>query len=383
VIRLGHHRRFTANHTLHVDLGRRRLFVKVSSNPVEAAEEIRGHARLAGQYPVPALHHRARAGRWTLLAYQRVGGTGPDHGLLLDEITHADATGDLARLDTCLTEVLDRYRRVITATVDRRPLSATVGKLYTDRALPGGRLDTYYRDNRPLLVLPGGQPLRPAHLRHTTLVVNGVAHRIDFTDLVGWLRERLGPSRTEWAALTQGDPTDPNIGWTPQDGPIWFDYDTGGANAVPGEFACFLCYQHLHGGWLVPTYNRAAFGDHPAVIAGRHLNQPTVHIRSGGTGEVSIDYRHTPSPARRHAITRYHAELVAPLAEAAGITDLAGWLRPWLVMRILAVYRLGDLHATDAALCLAYLAEILHPDASPDPLIPAACGTGRQNKGAW
>jgi hypothetical protein len=46
-------------------------------------------------------------------------------------------------------------------------------------------------------------------------------------------------------------------------GPVWFDFDTGGLNALPGEFACFLLYQRLHGAWLTPRYNRAAFATTP------------------------------------------------------------------------------------------------------------------------
>ncbi|MEK8146121.1 hypothetical protein NKH18_47705 [Streptomyces sp. M10(2022)] len=49
-------------------------------------------------------------------------------------------------------------------------------------------------------------------------------------------------------------------------------------NSIPGEFANFLWYASALGGWLVPTYNSAAFSDHPRPSI---ANRPT-HPRSGG-----------------------------------------------------------------------------------------------------
>lgn len=358
MMRIGHHRRFTANHTLHIDLGRHRLFVKLNPCPAEADAEVHGHRRLAGHYPVPQLHRRIRVGRWTLLTYRRVGTGVPDEGLLLDEITHADLTGHTGRLDACLDSILAHYRSAVTGTVRRSPLSATIQKLYGERTRPGGRLDDYYGTNRPMLATDGGNPLRPSDLRRTALMVNGHHHRIDYAALVAWLRERLDPGRPEWAAITQGDPTDFNIGWTQAEGPFWFDYDTGGLNALAGEFANFLWYQLLLGGWLVPSYNPHAFADHPAGIATQRLNRPTVRFQRE-PGRLVIDYQHSPSAARHHAIVRYYAELIRPITTRLGITDVTDWLRPWLVMRILAVYRLGDLRPADAAISIAILAQVL------------------------
>lgn len=367
MIRIGHHRRFTANHTLHVDVGRRRLFLKLNPNPAEAVREVHGHQQLAGHYPVPKLHRRIRLGRWTLLVYQRIGTGRPDEGLLLDEVARADLTGDGSRLDACLDSVLAQYRSTITGTMQHAPLSATVQKLYGERARAGGRLDKYYGPNEPLLPIAGSGPVRPSSLRRTLLLVNGQPHRIDFAALVTWLRERFEPTRFEAAAITQGDPTDFNIGWTPAEGPVWFDYDTGGRNAVAGEFADFLWYQYLLGGWLVPAYNPHAFADHTAGTVTQPLNRPTVQFHREHD-RVIIDYQHRPSAARCHTIARYHAELIRPITTCLGITDLMQWLRPWLVMRILAVYRLGDLQPADAALSIAILAQVLDPTTTVEQL---------------
>jgi hypothetical protein len=176
--------------------------------------------------------------------------------------------------------------------------------------------------------------------------------------MMTWLRSSLAASRPVWAAVTQGDPTDFNLGWSPAGGPVWSDYDTGGLNALPGEFACFLVYQRLHGAWLTPRYNRAAFRDHPSALASASVARPLLRTRHCGD-LLGIDYRQAPVPSRSHVIRRYVTEIVQPAAAQLGIRDLMDWLRPYLVMRILGVYSLTDLHGDDAALSLGLLAEAL------------------------
>lgn len=359
VLLITNHRRFTANHTWHVDWAGRPLFVKANPHHDEAHAEQAGYARLRASYPVPTLRSARRVGRWTVLVYDRWPHLGPDSGLLLDEITRADLTHDTRRLDACLNAVFGHYQRVITRTLRHATNDETIGKLYGDRAAPDGRLDRYYQLNAPWPITIDTH-IRPSELAGLPLVVNGHEHTVDFADVMSKLRVHFARQNPVWAAVTQGDPTDINIGWSPASGPVWFDYDTGGLNALPGEFACFLLYQRLHGAWLTPHYNRAAFRDHPAALAPASLTEPVVRVQHNGSS-VAIDYRHTPSPARRHVLHRYLAELVRPIATYLGIDDLMTWLRPYLVMRLLAVYHIADLEPRDTALSLALLAQALHP----------------------
>lgn len=359
------HRRFTANHTWHVDCARHALFVKANPNHDEAHAEYAGHARLRGFYPMPRLHGARRLGRWTLLAYERWPHLGHESGLLLDEITHADHVGT-RRLDPCLTAVFSHYQHVISRTLRRTTNKETISKLYGDRAAPNGRLDRYYSPNAPWLTTTGTRRVRPQDLSDLRLVVNGREHAVDFADLMIRLRVHFARESPVWAAITQGDPTDINIGWSPAGGPVWFDYDTGGLNALPGEFACFLLYQRLHGAWLTPRYNRAAFRDHPSALATASLAEPAVAVEHNGSS-LAIDYRHTPSAARQHVLRRYLDDIVYPIVRYLGINDLMAWLRPYLVMRLIAVYHLADLEPRDTALSIALLAQALDPAAAlPD-----------------
>jgi hypothetical protein len=370
VPRIGDHRRFTANHTWHADYAGRRLFIKASSNSQEARAEREGYARISRFYPVPRLHGTRRIGPWTVLTYDRWPHLSLDTGLLLDEISYADLTGDIARLDACLTAVFSQYRQAISRTLRRATLAETIGKLYADRAAPGGRLDRYYQADAPWL-LTQDSSLRPSALATLTLIVNGREHALDFAELADWLRYRLGRRSLVWAAITQGDPTDFNVGWSPVDGPVWFDYDTGGLNALPGEFACFLLYQRLHGAWLTPRYNPAAFRDHPSALATAALTEPAIGVQHS-RNLLRIDYQHAPSPGRRHVLRSYLTGIIQPVAAQLGINDLMDWLRPYLVMRILAVYHLAELEPHDTALSLGMLAEALDPATT----LPAFLGMG-------
>lgn len=369
-MRLSDHRSYTANHTWHLDWKGRKLFLKANPNHGEARAETAGHARLQGHYPTPALRARLRLPGWTFLVYERWTHSAHGSGLLLDVITTAEHTGDLAALDACLTDLIDHYHRVIDATAELVEGQAVVGKLYRDRAALGGRLDDYYGEDHSwqLYGASTGSGLRPSELADLDLVVNGRTHHIDFRTVVRELRTYFEGPEPVWSALTQGDPTDWNLGWSPEAGPVWFDYDTAGRNPIAGEFACFLLYQRLHGPWLTPKYNASAY-------TGRDNAHKTMdHVRHAlrirrGAGSLHIEYGHQPSPARVHAISRYLDELVFPIAAALGIDDITEWLQPYLLMRLLAVFDLTRLEPDDAALSLALLAETLHPTAAIDDLL--------------
>lgn len=363
MLRITNHRRYTANHTWHVDWAGETLFVKANPHHDEAHAECAGHARIREFYPVPRLRRTRRVGPWTVIVYDRWQHLGRDRGLLLDEITRADLTGDTRRLDVCLNALLGHYTRVIGQTLRHTNHGDTIGKIYGGRAAPHGRLDQYYRTNAPWPITAYGAAVRPSDLAGLRLVVNGQEHAVDVADLTRRLRAQFVGEAPVWAALTQGDPTDLNLGWSPECGPVWFDYDTGGLNALPGEFACFLLYQRLHGAWLTPLHHQGAFLDHPSALDPASLVEPRVHVEYRGSTLV-INYRHAPSPTRQYVMRRYLDEVVRPIARELGIADLMTWLRPYLVMRLLAVYDLSELEPRDVALSLALLAQVTDPAAA-------------------
>ena len=351
MLRLWHHRRYTRNHTWYLDIGRQRLFVKSSPNVGEARQELAGRDTIASIYRVPALRRTGRIGAWTVHVYERSPHV-TDGLLLVDAIARAEATQNLMLLDRFLNDILGHYRTTILATARYIPGDQVIGKLYRRRAVPGGRLDEYYAARTPW-PLPTG----PWWPDGTEIIVNGTRRRPDLPKIIETLRSETGASARAWAAVTQGDPTDFNLAWSPSDGPVWFDYDTAGLNTIAGEFACFLMYQLLHGPRLTPRYNKAAFHDHPEALHHALSGRPPVHAeRAGGT--IALTYEADPGPVRTHILQRYLTELVLPVAEALGVRDLSGWLRPYLLMRLLAVYNVATLEPHDAALTLALAADL-------------------------
>ncbi|MFI1715938.1 hypothetical protein [Streptomyces litmocidini] len=358
-LRLGPVRRFTCNLLCPVDLLGRPLLLKYTGDPAEAREEIRGHARLARHYRVPALHAHLRVPGGHLLAYERLPG-GTDQGLLLDLLNTDEARGDLHTYMAQLTTV---YREVIFATAWPADPAHVVRKLYWDRAAPGGRLDAYYAA-KDFLIADGLIDIPVSRLDTYTLNVNGRRHRLDWAATLRWLRAHFATAEPVWAALTQGDPTDVNLAH-----PLaWFDYDTAGMNSIPGEFANFLWYASALGGWLVPTYNPTALADHPATFA--HVPANTPEIRRAAvdhtTSTIHIDYTPRLSAPRRAAVTTYWNQLVQPVADRLWpVEDLANLLRPYLAMRILGVYNLADLTSEDRLVLLARLTEVMSPAFDP------------------
>lgn len=358
--RVGRVRRFTRNLIIPLDAAGCPLLVKYLRNRHEAEEEIRGHACLAPHYPVPALHRTVRVPGGRLLIYERLP-TGRDQGLLLDLLNApGEPTGELAAY---MDELTSTYAEVIQRTARLAHPHEMIRKLYWDRAAPSGRLHTYYRD-RDFPLAEGILDIPVSRLGTYTLNINGQLAHLDWASTLAWVHNHFAQPDRTWAAITQGDPTDVNLAH-----PLaWFDYDTAGLNSILGEFANFLWYTTHLGGWLVPTYNPDAFADHPATHA--RLPDNTPELRHAFTDPASrtlhITYSPRLSPARRAAASWYWHRLVQPLATTLWPGhDLADLLRPYLVMRILAVYNIADLRPNDRLILIARLAETMAPTFHP------------------
>ena len=358
-LRLGPVRRFTRNLLCPVDLPGCRLLVKYTRNPTEARGEIRGHARLARHYRVPALYAHLRVPGGRLLAYERLPG-GSDQGLLLDLFNSDQPSSELT---VYLGQLTSAYRKTILATARPTKPSDVVRKLYWDRAASGGRIDTYYA-GKDFLVADGYIDVPVSRLDNYDLSINGRRQHLGWDSILRWLRARFSTAGPVWAALTQGDPTDVNLAH-----PLaWFDYDTAGMNSIPGEFANFLWYTSALGGWLVPMYNPTAFADHPSTF--EHVPANTPEVRRADvdrrTGTIHIDYVPRLSENRRAAVGAYWTRLVQPVAHHLWPeADLGTLLRPFLAMRILGVYNLADLTPLDRLVLLARLFEVMSPHFDP------------------
>ncbi|WP_160049941.1 hypothetical protein [Nocardiopsis sp. FR4] len=356
LLRIGRPSRYTRNRLYPVDTPRRQLIAKSMPDHGEARAEVRGHLLLRRWYPVPALHHRIRLPSRTVLVYQRLE-AGTDRGLLLDLLNTPD-DGDHSALDTYLRQLTSTYLRVFSETAQMSPPEAVIGKLYRDRAKPGGRLDHYYADQESVLTDAEDGP-RLSDLARTGVYVNGRHYKLDWAATIAWLRDAFDVPG--WSVISQGDPTDVNLAV-----PLaWMDYDTAGRNALAGEIANFSFYTAVLGGWLVPALNPEAFTRHPATFARLPANTPHV---SSHTHADTLHIRFTDrlTRARRLALSRYWELLVRPIAARYLPGESLGEaLRPYLAMRIIGVFNLAHMSLEQRLYLIAKLALCMDSNFSP------------------
>lgn len=292
--------------------------------------------------------------------FEDVFATGRCQYLLGDCITMADhGLISADRASELINGVIQDLARSLAHTGAIAALEQCVPALYTHRRRSGGRLDTWYTPTTPVQIGQTVVPLRD--FQRIRLEINGDSCRLDWAAMVGAVRKKLSPASRWLTAMTQGDPTEPNIAYPL----LWLDFEHAGRNTIAGELANLLWYLLGMGGWLVPRYQ-------PEVYA-RTLRRPLPPVITpqlaglailgeSNTIRLTIDWQ--LGPARTAAIRTLLAAIehhLAPALEvtASGLLDL---LRPFLVMRILTVLPLTKLHSDDALLCLAKLAQLQNPD---------------------
>ncbi|MGC0316179.1 hypothetical protein [Kitasatospora acidiphila] len=331
--------------------------------PAEADAEIQGWRAVTRTLPVPRLLGRSRAAGKHVVVYEDVFATGRCSMLLGDVISTADRRPSaLPRVAALVDAVCDSLLTAVAESGRAEPLSACVPGLYLDRIRRGGRIDTWYLSGRLTAPAPCTDQLLPVPaLANHTFVVNGVPMRLDLPAIVGEAREALYSGRTWVTALTQGDPTEPNIA----DPLCWLDFQYAGRNTLAGEIAILLWYLLGMGGWLVPTYQ--------ADVYARTLHLHLLPINTPRLEHVDHDKRHRRlevryswpvGAGRQVAITQLLKRVRADLAPVCGLNPdrFLAQIRHFLVLRILGVIPPGRLTSHDLLLLLAKLAETQQPE---------------------
>jgi hypothetical protein len=161
------------------------------------------------------------------------------------------------------------------------------------------------------------------------------------------------------SAVTQGDPTEPNIAI-----PLcWLDFEHAGRNALAAEAANLLWYLLGMGGWLVPRYQPAVYARTLRLARAPVVTPALEHLTiSADRRIVELDYAWAVGHGRRAAIQWLCRWLSGDLAAAIGCppAQVYAALRPFLVMRMLGVIPATSLTTEDRFLLLAKLAENDH-----------------------
>ncbi|GAA1336891.1 hypothetical protein GCM10009647_079560 [Streptomyces sanglieri] len=175
-------------------------------------------------------------------------------------------------------------------------------------------------------------------------------------------RAALHPDSRWTTAITQGDPTEPNIA-TSASGACRLDFEYAGRNTLPGEIANLLWYLLALGGWLVPTYQSDIYTrtlpmhlPPTAIPAVEHAERSNRHHR------LDLHCSWPAGPGRHTALTRLLDRLTTDLGDAAGLPrgQQLEALRPFLIAWILGAIPPRHLTVTDLLLVLAKLAEAQH-----------------------
>lgn len=319
-----------------------------------ADAEVRGWHHLRGLVPAPAYMGRRTTAQAHVVAFEDVFTSGRCEFLLGDLIALADR--DPAVLPRLLTLVdgicrsLDTAAEVTGATV---PLSQCRPGLYADRIRRDGRLDAWYLHRYLHLPLPGARArLTAGRLRHYTFTVNGRPLTVDLPAIITAARRTLTPGSRWTTAITQGDPTEPNIA----DPLCWLDFEHAGRNTLPGESANLLWYLMALGGWLVPRYQPDTYQRTLCLALAPHT-APRIEYLALDENERHITLRYTwnAGPGRHAALTRALLHLAAPS------TGFLGEARAFLILRVLGVIAPALLSAEDLLLILVKAAECHDP----------------------
>jgi hypothetical protein len=311
--------------------------------------EQRGWRQVARFLPVPELLERVDEGPRQILVYEDVFERGHCQQLLADAITAADTDPARVRDVVQLTDdICDSWVSTIDLTGRLAALSDCTPALYAHRLRPAGRLDAWYGTQQPHIIATS----------HGT-------YELHLSAILDRLRADLA-SDSRWpTAITQGDPTEPNIAEPLR----WLDFEHAGRNTIAGEVANLLWYLLGLGGWLVPAYQPLTYAATLRIRGLGAVPPEVTYLRTCGD-QTEVEFTYRARPGRRAALDvltrRIHADLGGLLAPMGVDADVA--LSPWLAVRVLGVIRLTRLCDADQAVCLATLAHILDPSITLDEL---------------
>ncbi|MFF3606868.1 hypothetical protein [Streptomyces sp. NPDC002463] len=323
--------------------------------PGAVVAEARGWEAVSSHLRVPRLLSVDEAAHGVV--YEDVFAAGRCSLLLGDVIGMADLDPtETGRVTTMIDAVCDDLRAAGDATGCWSTLATCVPALYPERLRPGGRIGSWYLRNPPMISLGKNRTLSVRDLVTYEFVVNGVPVRLDLPVIVKDARELLCGDGRWITAVTQGDPTEPNIA----EPMCWLDFEYAGRNTLVGEIANLLWYLLAMGGWLVPVFQPAVYARTlrlalPPIVAPR-IEQ---YDLSTTDRRLEITYAWNVGHGRRAALHRLIERIHIDLAAAAGIEpdNFLRQIRGFLTARILGVFDPTTLSGNALLLVLAKLAE--------------------------
>lgn len=323
--------------------------------PGAAEAEARGWEAVSPHLRVPRLLYVND--RTHQVMYEDVFANGRCSLLLGDVIGLADLEpAESYRVVALVDAICDDLQAAAAATGCWSSLSTCVPALYQERLRTGGRIGTWYLRNPPMLSLGKDLAISVRDLAAYDITVNAVPVRLDLLKIVKDARELLAADGRWVTAVTQGDPTEPNIA----DLLCWLDFEYAGRNTLAGEIANLLWYLLAMGGWLVPVFQPDVYARTLRLalppVATPRIEQCDV---STTARRLEITYSWNVGTGRQAALHRLVERIRTDLAVTAGIDpdNFLHQIRGFLATRILGVFGPTALSSSALLLVLAKLAE--------------------------
>ncbi|MDR0359424.1 MAG: hypothetical protein LBJ87_08185 [bacterium] len=330
----------------------------------QAQAEMNGWTELTATIPLPALIGRIEGSDGDVVVYEDIFASGRCRLLLADLIAQADRNPALI---PHLVRLIDGICQDLCIAVARtggvRPLCDCVPGLYADRIRRGRRIDTWYLASDPVVYMGKQCMLTVRDLADYELTVGDRTYHVDIERIISGLREELSAGSLWLTAITQGDPTEPNIAW-PR---CWLDLQHAGRNTLAGEIANLIWYLLALGGWQVPRAQPNVYARTTRLALPPIAVPTTTHVHvDDKERHIHAEYTWNTGPGRRAAISRVIQWVLGALGAAARLRPGAELmqLRGFLALRILGVIPPALLTPAEILLTVIKLAESQHPATS-------------------
>ncbi|MET4424255.1 hypothetical protein [Bradyrhizobium sp. RT3a] len=318
--------------------GQRGLVLKLMPS-ARTYEEVSRYASVASHIPTPRLICSARLGGKGAILYERARSLGNGFELLADAFFQKNER--IVR--SIISEVLDTYASLIDRTLlwqDRTEANL----VYFDDRIRSDRLTDWYLNASPF------------HNFVVSSESNGF--RVNLLEILEYLIEWAEHPLPTFSILSQGDPTEVNIGV-----PLcFFDFWAAGRNPVLGDMANLVWSIHAQGGYFAPIYNPVAVEFRSFVDRSIERNRPQISFEIDERKRtIEVRGRIIPDDCRRVALSLFVDSALwastRKLFLARGLNAEAEIL-PYLLCRVLFVFDPRRMHIKDRIGLLASAAEL-------------------------
>ena len=277
-------------HTRSIRVGSRWFFAKSYADRTSSDMARKGYFAVRSiELQVPALVVVVPGlWRWWHI-YDHIGTDGHLPLTLADLLAEAENGNEVDKVESLIKKICADLVRGWLGRLYKGPLNVVSTNLYSDRLVPGGRLECFLRFFLARLGVNANDRLIFEGPQVDTILRPHV--------MVDQVRKNM--QQKGWCTVGHGDMTDTNICVDRRERGCFVDFDHAGNVSVAGEIACLLISVWAHGGWLRPLLQQRNYADKSRVTANLSLNAATGTFKAR-SGTVSIGVAFKVSAVRKH-----------------------------------------------------------------------------------